>query len=246
MKFNINKAAFVTISCFLTANDTYYAKATTIRSWYHGIEDEDVALVTAMSKAKEAAIVSATSKIETFPTSLKSRTLQFSDDTVENQCLTDTNDLVESLPELAEAKAAFESAFKDAIVGSDKSTFDGLDILTMDVPYEEKIVYEQACTDAGLNAADIDDLFMSCTRSGVNYYSELKNYADCTAPTEECDSVDMNQLTVDTFFNYDPTFYDDGMECTLKSKGSGGVISASNAVAAAATMFAVATILMVW
>mmetsp|Transcript_31590 Transcript_31590/g.35359 ORF Transcript_31590/g.35359 Transcript_31590/m.35359 type:complete len:183 (-) Transcript_31590:330-878(-) len=182
MKFNINKAAFVTISCFLTANDAYYAKAT---------------------------------------------------------CLTDTNDLVESLPELAEAKAAFESAFNDAIVGSDKSTFDGLDIQTIDVPYEEKIVYEQACTDAGLNATYIDDLFMSCTRSGVNYYSELKNYADCTAPTEECDSVDMNQLTVDTFF-------DSGMKCKLESKGSGGVITASNAVAAAATMFAVATILMVW
>mmetsp|Transcript_33607 Transcript_33607/g.36190 ORF Transcript_33607/g.36190 Transcript_33607/m.36190 type:complete len:183 (+) Transcript_33607:111-659(+) len=182
MKFNINKAAFVTISCFITAN-------------VMGVDT--------------------------------------------NQCLTDTNDLVESFPELVEAKAAFESAFGDAIVGSDKSTFDGLDLLTMVVPDEEKIVYEQACTDAGLNAADIDDLFMSCTRSGVNYYIELKNYADCTAPTEECDSVDMNQLTVDTFF-------DSGMECTLESKGSGGVISASNAVAAAATMFAVATTLMVW
>jgi len=130
------------------------------------------------------------------------------------QCLSDTNSLIHSNPELKHETDKYQEAELEngvsgelallqlsSTIGHQGNVEDVVveSVLSISVPDGEKIAYKNACTYAGGVATELPDTVMKCPFFGQMSLMEVLNGISCLADTEECKGLDTFQVLIDAY-----------------------------------------------
>jgi len=131
------------------------------------------------------------------------------------QCITDTNTLLQSsyalnhatqkyqAMELQATSGGFESMQITSSMGASGSVEEVIigTIVSITVPEGsgEKEEYAQTCIDAGGVLTELPDTIVDCLFYGQAQQMEMINSISCLADTEECNTLDVNQILLDAY-----------------------------------------------